>query len=92
MVADASVRTWATISSANACASGSTPARATGYRHTRETSCRTRFGLDYVLLSQPDGSTVETPVQRGDPRPTPAMPNGLEILSGVHAGDVLVKP
>ncbi len=53
---------------------------------------QTRFGLDYVLLKQPDGSTVATPVQRGDPRPTPALPNGLEILSGVHAGDVLVKP
>ena len=52
----------------------------------------TQFGLDYVLLRQPDGSTVETPVQRGVPRSTPALPNGLEILSGVHDGDVLVKP
>jgi RND family efflux transporter MFP subunit len=52
----------------------------------------THFGLDYVLLRQPDGTTVQTPVQPGDPRPTQAIPNGLEILSGVHDGDVLVQP
>ncbi len=52
----------------------------------------TRFGLDYVRLRRPDGGTVETPVQRGDKRPTQAMPNALEILSGVQPGDVLVKP
>lgn len=52
----------------------------------------TQFGLDYVRLRQPDGSAVQTPVQRGDLRPTQAMPDGLEILSGVHDGDVLVKP
>ena len=53
---------------------------------------RTRFGLDYVLLRRPDGGVVETPVQRGEPRPTPAMPDGIELLSGVRAGDVLVQP
>jgi len=52
----------------------------------------TQFGLDYVRLRQPDGSTVQTPVQRGDPRPSAALPTGLEILSGVHSGDVLVRP
>jgi RND family efflux transporter MFP subunit len=52
----------------------------------------TRFGLDYVRLRQPDGKVVDTPIQRGEPRPTPAMPDGIEVLSGVHDGDVLVAP
>jgi RND family efflux transporter MFP subunit len=52
----------------------------------------TRFGLDYVRLRQPDGSTVEAPVQRGQDTPAPAMQDGLELLSGVRAGDVLVRP
>lgn len=57
-----------------------------------ESFVETRFGLDYVRLRKPDGSVVEVPVQRGQPHPSPAMPDGLEILSGVHAGDVLVRP
>ena len=52
----------------------------------------TRFGLDYVRLRRADGNVVETPVQRGQMRPTQAMADGLEILSGVTAGDVLVRP
>jgi len=52
----------------------------------------TRFGLDYVRLQRPDGSVVETPVQRGRDAPTEAMPDGLEILSGLRDGDVLVRP
>ena len=52
----------------------------------------TRFGLDYVRRQQPGSEPVETPVQRGQDRPTTAMPDALEILSGLHAGDVLVKP
>jgi hypothetical protein len=52
----------------------------------------TRFGLDYVQVRGPDGHSVEAPVQRGDLRPSAELPNGLEILSGLHAGDVLVKP
>ena len=51
----------------------------------------TRFGLDYVRRLQPAGDPVETPVQRGQDRPTSAMPDAVEILSGLHAGDVLVK-
>jgi RND family efflux transporter MFP subunit len=52
----------------------------------------TRFGLDYVRLRGPDGGVVEAPVQRGQARPTQVVGDGLEILSGVTAGDVLVKP
>lgn len=51
----------------------------------------TRFGIDYVQLRQA-GGTISVPVQRGRDRPTPELPNGLEILSGIRAGDVLVKP
>jgi RND family efflux transporter MFP subunit len=47
----------------------------------------TRFGLDYVRLRRPDGTVVEAPVQRGQ-----ELKDGLEILSGVTAGDVLVQP
>jgi RND family efflux transporter MFP subunit len=51
----------------------------------------TRFGIDYVHLRQAD-QTVDAPVQRGRDLPSPDLPNGLEILSGVRAGDQLVQP
>jgi RND family efflux transporter MFP subunit len=51
----------------------------------------TRFGLDYARLRQP-GGIVEAPVQRGREQPQPTMPDALEILSGLQAGDVLVAP
>ncbi len=50
----------------------------------------TRFGVDYVKLQQQDGA-IDVPVQRGRDAAAPDMPNGIEILSGVGAGDVLVK-
>ncbi len=46
----------------------------------------TRFGLDNVRLRR-DGATVEVPVQRGQ-----AIEGGIELLSGVRGGDVLVSP
>jgi len=51
----------------------------------------TRFGIDYVHLRQAD-QTVDVPVQRGRPLPSPGLPDGLEILSGIRAGDTLVQP
>jgi RND family efflux transporter MFP subunit len=51
----------------------------------------TRFGIDYVQLRQGD-STVSVPVQRGRELPTTDLPDGLEILSGLRAGDQLVQP
>ena len=51
----------------------------------------TRFGIDYVLLRQMD-RTISTPVQRGRDLPTSDISNGLEILSGIRSGDVLVQP
>ncbi len=50
-----------------------------------------RFGLDTVRLAR-DGKVVEVPVQRGQPHPTAAIPDGIEILSGLRAGDELVRP
>lgn len=50
-----------------------------------------RFGIDYVRL-QKDSGTIDVPVQRGRELPTLAHPDGLEILSGISAGDQLVQP
>ncbi|HWA81658.1 MAG TPA: efflux RND transporter periplasmic adaptor subunit [Acetobacteraceae bacterium] len=52
----------------------------------------TRFGLDYVRLARADGGVIAVPIQRGEPHPTPAMPDGIEVLSGLHPGDRLVRP
>jgi hypothetical protein len=51
----------------------------------------TRFGIDYVRIRQAD-QIVSTPVQRGRGLPSPELPDGLEILSGIRAGDQLVQP
>ena len=51
----------------------------------------TRFGVDYVRVLR-DGDAVDVPVQRGRAHPRPDMPDGLEILSGLKAGDRLVQP
>ena len=51
----------------------------------------TRFGIDYVHLHEA-GRTIDVPVQRGRDLPSPELPNGLEILSGIRAGDQLVQP
>ena len=51
----------------------------------------TRFGIDYVQVQQ-SGRAMSTPVQRGRDLPTPDLPNGLEILSGIRSGDQLVSP
>jgi RND family efflux transporter MFP subunit len=50
----------------------------------------TRFGIDYVQIQQAD-RTISAPVQRGRNLPTPDLPDGLEILSGIHQGDHLVS-
>ncbi|WP_291606786.1 efflux RND transporter periplasmic adaptor subunit [Bradyrhizobium sp.] len=51
---------------------------------------KTRFGIDHVQLSQA-GGVIDVPVQRGRDMPTPELPDGLEILSGIRAGDQLVR-
>ncbi len=52
---------------------------------------RTRFGVDYVRLGQGE-HVIDVPVQRGRELPTADLPDGIEILSGVRAGDRLVQP
>jgi RND family efflux transporter MFP subunit len=51
----------------------------------------TRFGIDYVRIRRGD-QTIDVPVQRGRDLPSPDLPDGLEILSGIRAGDQLVQP
>ena len=51
----------------------------------------TRFGIDYARVRK-DGTVIDVPVQRGRELPRPDMPDALEILSGLKAGDVLVRP
>jgi RND family efflux transporter MFP subunit len=51
----------------------------------------TRFGVDYVKVQQ-GSATIDVPVQRGRVHPRPNMPDGIEILSGLKAGDQLVQP
>ncbi|KAB2918991.1 MAG: efflux RND transporter periplasmic adaptor subunit [Hyphomicrobiaceae bacterium] len=52
----------------------------------------TRFGIDYVKLRVDDRRAIDVPVQRGRDLPSPEMPDGVEILSGLNAGDQLVRP
>ena len=51
----------------------------------------TRFGIDYARLLQRGGQAIEIPVQRGEDYPTPNLRDGVEILSGLHPGDRLLK-
>ena len=51
----------------------------------------TRFGIDYARVRQ-GSAVIDVPVQRGRELPRPDMPDALEILSGLKAGDVLVHP
>ena len=52
----------------------------------------TRFGMDYARVRLAPGQIIDVPVQRGERHPTPALPDGIEILSGLHPGDRLAKP
>ena len=52
----------------------------------------TRYGLSYVRRQGAGGAVEDVPVQRGRDTPAPDMPDGVEILSGLHDGDVLVAP
>jgi RND family efflux transporter MFP subunit len=52
----------------------------------------TRFGIDYARLRTADGKTIDVPVQRGRDLLRPDEPNAIEILSGLKAGDRIVRP
>lgn len=51
-----------------------------------------RFGVDYVRVRKDARTSIDVPVQRGRDLPRPDMPDGLEILSGLQAGDRLEPP
>jgi RND family efflux transporter MFP subunit len=51
----------------------------------------TRFGVDYVRV-RGGGADRDVPIQRGRPLPRPDMRDGIEVLSGLKAGDHLVMP
>jgi RND family efflux transporter MFP subunit len=52
----------------------------------------TRFGIDYARVRTAGNAAIDVPVQRGRPLPRPDLPDALEILSGLRAGDMLVRP
>ncbi len=52
----------------------------------------TRFGVDYVTVQDAGGVARDVPVQRGRELPRRDLPGGIEILSGLKAGDRLVSP
>lgn len=52
----------------------------------------TRFGVDYVRLRMKSGDMADVSVQRGQLRPIEGMADGIEVLSGIRSGDVLVSP
>lgn len=52
----------------------------------------TRSGIDYVRLKTADGAGDLVPVQRGQGVATEDVPTGVEILSGIKPGDMLVQP
>lgn len=49
-----------------------------------------RYGLDYVRLSNSDGSTSDTVVQLGQVANDAG--DRIEVLAGLKAGDMLVQP
>lgn len=51
----------------------------------------TQFGIDIVRLKR-NGKVVTVTIQRGRDAPTPALPDGIEVLSGLVSGDELVLP
>jgi RND family efflux transporter MFP subunit len=52
----------------------------------------TRFGIDFVRQQAADGRTIDVPVQRGRVQLSTGLPDGLEILTGLMPGVVLVQP
>ncbi len=58
-----------------------------------ESFITTRFGVDYVKVRPDDEKpAIDVPVQRGRELPRADLPDGIEILSGLKAGDRLVRP
>lgn len=52
---------------------------------------QTRYGVDFAKVLRPGGATEEVVVRRGEPALTPGVPDGVEVLSGLSAGDRIVR-
>lgn len=52
----------------------------------------TRAGIDYARVWTREDGAIDVPVQRGEEQARPGQPAELEILSGLKAGDRLLKP
>ena len=52
----------------------------------------TRAGIDYARVWTREGGAIDVPVQRGEERAGPGKAAELELLSGLKAGDRLLKP
>jgi len=52
----------------------------------------TRAGIDYARVWTREDGAIDVPVQRGAEQDRPGKPAELEILSGLKAGDRLLKP
>ena len=66
-----------------------------GERHTivvPTTYLSSRYGLDFVHLKIANGTIIEAPIQRGEASPLSDGTEGVEILSGLRSGDLLVQP
>lgn len=50
-----------------------------------------RFGLDYVNVVRSDGAIFDVVVQLGQPAPVDNGGDGVEVLSGLTAGDTIVR-
>jgi RND family efflux transporter MFP subunit len=53
---------------------------------------QTRFVNDYVSIKGTAGAAFDVPVQRGQLAPQSDIANGVEILTGLKAGDIVVQP
>ena len=51
-----------------------------------------RFGLDYVRLARDRAQPIDIVVQLGNPVPMPGGIDGVEVLTGLKAGDIVVAP
>lgn len=52
---------------------------------------QTRYGVDFARVLNGNGTVEEVVVRRGEPRALPGLPDGVEILAGLKAGDRLVR-
>jgi RND family efflux transporter MFP subunit len=52
---------------------------------------QTRYGVDFAKVLRRGGGIEEVVVRRGEPASTAGVPDGVEVLSGLSAGDRIVR-